>query len=46
LTIEPNNPVTENLYAEFPEVEDEEVIALLQKIGEGYSMETGIDKFK
>ena len=32
LTIEPNNPDTENLYAEFPEVNDEEVIALLQEI--------------
>ena len=32
LTIEPNNPVTGNLYAEFPEVSDEEVIELLQQI--------------
>ncbi len=32
LTIEPNNPVTDNLYAEFPEVSDEEVMALLQQI--------------
>ena len=32
LTIEPNNPATGNLYAEFPEVSDDEVIALLQKI--------------
>ena len=32
LTIEPNNPVTENLYAEFPEVSDEEVMELLQQI--------------
>ena len=32
LTIEPNNPVTENLYAEFPEVSDDEVIELLQEI--------------
>ena len=35
LTIEPNNPVTENLYAEFPEVSDEEVIELLQQIRSG-----------
>ena len=32
LTIEPNNPVTDNLYAEFPEVSDEEVMTLLQEI--------------
>ncbi|HEY5919484.1 MAG TPA: phosphoribosyltransferase family protein [Chryseolinea sp.] len=32
LTIEPNDPVTENLYAEFPEVSDEEVMTLLQQI--------------
>jgi len=32
LTIEPNNPVTGNLYAEFPEVEDEEVIKMLRQI--------------
>lgn len=32
LTIEPNNPATGNLYAEFPEVSDEEVIELLQQI--------------
>ena len=32
LTIEPNNPHTDNLYAEFPEVSDEEVMTLLQQI--------------
>lgn len=32
LTIEPNNPVAENLYAEFPEVSDEEVFSLLQQV--------------
>jgi predicted phosphoribosyltransferase len=32
LTIEPNNPATENLYAEFPDVSDEEVIELLRQI--------------
>lgn len=32
LTIEPNNPVTGNLYAEFPEVSDEEVVELLKEI--------------
>jgi putative phosphoribosyl transferase len=32
LTIEPNNPVTDNLYAEFPEVSDEEVMTVLQQI--------------
>jgi predicted phosphoribosyltransferase len=32
LTIEPNNPVSGNLYAEFPEVSDEEVIELLRLI--------------
>ena len=32
VTIEPNNPVTGNLYAEFPEVSDEEVIELLQQV--------------
>ena len=32
LTIEPNNSVTGNLYAEFPEVSDDEVIELLQEI--------------
>ncbi|HEX6890688.1 MAG TPA: phosphoribosyltransferase family protein [Chryseolinea sp.] len=46
LTIEPSHPVTENLYAEFPEVDDDEVIALLQKITEGYSIEADTDKLK
>lgn len=32
LTIEPNNPATESIYAEFPEVSDEEVTELLQQI--------------
>lgn len=32
LTIEPNNPATESIYAEFPEVSDEEVIELLQQV--------------
>ena len=46
LTIEPNNPVTEKLYAEFPEVNDEEVIALLQQIRDGYSIEADADRLK
>jgi putative phosphoribosyl transferase len=40
LTIEPNNPVRGNLYAEFPEVEDEEVISLLHEIRSERSEET------
>ncbi|HMG92918.1 MAG TPA: hypothetical protein VK589_22830, partial [Chryseolinea sp.] len=46
LTIEPNNPDTEKLYAEFPEVNDDEVIELLQQIRDGNSIEADADKLK
>jgi predicted phosphoribosyltransferase len=39
LTIEPNNLVTGNLYAEFPEVGDEDVITLLQQVRSGATSE-------